>query len=86
MTGETLQTDKQGRLKHFLTTEGLSHTLLTSILDHAENFAGVADRPVKKVPLLRGKTVVIGNYRVRQANQSLQEAHQIGAGNIEMKW
>lgn len=58
MTGKTLQTDKQGRLKHFLTTEGLSHSLLTSILDHAENFAGVADRPVKKVPLLRGKTVV----------------------------
>ncbi|MEQ8937614.1 MAG: aspartate carbamoyltransferase catalytic subunit, partial [Gammaproteobacteria bacterium] len=58
MTGKTLQTDKQGRLKHFLTTEGLSQTLLTSILDHAENFAGVADRPVKKVPLLRGKTVV----------------------------
>ncbi len=58
MTVQTLQTDKQGRLKHFLTTEGLSQSLLTSILDHAENFAGVADRPVKKVPLLRGKTVV----------------------------
>ncbi len=58
MTVQTLQTDNQGRLKHFLTTEGLSQSLLNSILDHAENFAGVADRPVKKVPLLRGKTVV----------------------------
>ncbi len=58
MTEHTQQTDPQGRLKHFLTTEGLNHTLLTSILDHAENFAGVENRPVKKVPLLRGKTVV----------------------------
>lgn len=58
MTATTLQTDQQGRLKHFLTTEGLSQSLLTSIIDHAENFASVADRPVKKVPLLRGKTVV----------------------------
>ena len=58
MSGQIQQTDKQGRLKHFLTTEGLSQSLLQSILDHAENFAGVADRPVKKVPLLRGKTVV----------------------------
>ncbi len=58
MTVQTLQTDNQGRLKHFLSTEGLSQALLISILDHAENFAGVADRPVKKVPLLRGKTVV----------------------------
>ena len=58
MTEQTLQTDQQGRLKHFLSTEGLSHSLLTSILDHAENFAGVKNRPVKKVPILRGKTVV----------------------------
>ncbi|MEM7026682.1 MAG: aspartate carbamoyltransferase catalytic subunit [Pseudomonadota bacterium] len=58
MTEQTLQTDPQGRLKHFLSTEGLSHSLLTSILDNAENFAGVENRPVKKVPILRGKTVV----------------------------
>jgi len=30
---------------------------LTDILDTAENFVGVAEREVKKVPLLRGKTV-----------------------------
>lgn len=59
MTGpHNIQLDTQGRLKHFLTTEGLSCEQLTEILDTAESFAAVGDRPVKKVPLLRGKTVV----------------------------
>jgi len=53
-----LQTDSHGRLKHFLTTEGLSREILTRILDTAEGFAGVGERAVKKVPLLRGKTIV----------------------------
>ena len=57
MTGNNIQLDKNGHLKHFLTTEGLSKALLQSILDHAESFAAVGDRPVKKVPLLRGKTI-----------------------------
>lgn len=52
-----IQLDKQGHLKHFLTTEGLSRNLLLSILDTAESLTGVTDRSVKKVPLLRGKTV-----------------------------
>lgn len=58
MTDANIQLDNNGRLKHFLTTEGLSKQLLLDILDHAESFAGVGDRAVKKVPLLRGKTVV----------------------------
>ena len=57
MTGDTLQLDQNGNLRHFLTTEGLGRGLLESILDHAESFASVAGRPVKKVPLLRGKTI-----------------------------
>lgn len=57
MTTADIQLDKSGRLKHFLTTEGLSRALLTEILDTAENFAGVGERAVKKVPLLRGKTI-----------------------------
>ena len=55
--GIDIQLDAQGRLRHFLTTEGLSAQMLTSILDYAESFAVVGDRAVKKVPLLRGKTV-----------------------------
>ena len=58
MTHTNIQLDNNGRLKHFLTTEGLSRQLLLTILDHAESFAGVSDRAVKKVPLLRGKTVI----------------------------
>ncbi len=58
MTANNIQLDKRGRLKHFLTTEGLSKDLLLDILNHAESFTGVGDRAVKKVPLLRGKTIV----------------------------
>ena len=58
MTAHDTQLDPHGRLKHFLTVEGLSRELLLEILDHAESFAGVGDRAVKKVPLLRGKTIV----------------------------
>jgi aspartate carbamoyltransferase catalytic subunit len=50
-------TDK-GQLRHFLTIEGLNKALLTEIMDHAEQFSGVTARQVKKVPLLRGKTIV----------------------------
>lgn len=53
-----LQLTEQGKLKHFLTIEGLDKKLLTEILDTAESFAGVSEHQVKKVPLLRGKTIV----------------------------
>jgi aspartate carbamoyltransferase catalytic subunit len=53
----SLQLDDQGNLRHFLTIEGLGRDLLTRILDTAESFAGVTDRSVKKVPLLRGRVI-----------------------------
>ncbi|HHQ42774.1 MAG TPA: aspartate carbamoyltransferase catalytic subunit, partial [Chromatiales bacterium] len=58
MSGASLQVDERGRLRHFLTVEGLGRELLTEILDTAESFAGVTEQTVKKVPLLRGKTIV----------------------------
>ena len=58
MANDNIQLDSQGRLKHFLTIEHLPKSLLTAILDNAERFTVVGDRAVKKVPLLRGKTVV----------------------------
>ncbi|MDX1698954.1 MAG: aspartate carbamoyltransferase catalytic subunit, partial [Thiohalobacterales bacterium] len=58
MKHDSLQLDGQGRLRHFLTIQGLNRQLLTDILDTAESFAGVAEQSVKKVPLLRGKTIV----------------------------
>lgn len=51
------QLNAQGQLQHLLSIEGLPKRLLTDILDTAESFVGVAEREVKKVPLLRGKTV-----------------------------
>lgn len=51
-----IQLDSNGNLKHFLTIEGLGSNILTQILDTAESFAGV-NESVKKVPLLRGKTI-----------------------------
>ncbi len=51
------QLNKNGELIHLLSTEGLPKHVLTQILDTAENFVSVNDREVKKVPLLRGKSV-----------------------------
>jgi aspartate carbamoyltransferase catalytic subunit len=45
-------------MQHFLTTESLTKDQLISILDTAESFTNVDGRTVKKVPLLRGKTIV----------------------------
>lgn len=53
-----LQLNKANQLKHFLTIEGLKRAHLVEILDTAEGFAGVHDQSVKKVPVLRGTTVV----------------------------
>jgi aspartate carbamoyltransferase catalytic subunit len=53
-----LQLNKEGKLHHFITIEGLSKEILTEILDTAESFLGISEQPVKKVPLLRGKTIV----------------------------
>ncbi len=53
----SLQLDESGDLKHFLTVEGLPYEMLVSILDTAESMTGVTVRSIKKVPLLRGKTI-----------------------------
>lgn len=57
MTSNNIQIDSQGRLKHFLSLEGIDRSLLIHILDYAETFVSIGERPVKKVPLLRGKTI-----------------------------
>lgn len=68
MIRSNLQLDEQGQLKHFLSVEGLKRQTLIDILDAAEPFAtpsGVthsekspSEHGVKKVPVLRGKTIV----------------------------
>src|SRR5690554_4350564 len=52
-----LQVGADGKLKHLLTLEGLSREMIHRILDNAASFLNVSDREVKKVPLLRGKSV-----------------------------
>ncbi len=51
------QLNSHGELKHLLTIEGLPRATLDHILDTASSFMGVSNREVKKVPLLRGKSV-----------------------------
>ncbi len=53
----SVQLDAQGRLRHLLTTEGLPAAMIRRILDTADQFVSVGERDVKKVPLLRGKTI-----------------------------
>ena len=51
------QLNAHGELIHLLSIEGLPQAVLTQILDTAGTFLSVNDRDVKKVPLLRGKSV-----------------------------
>ena len=55
-----IQLTPQGTLKHFLTPEGLSASLLTAILDKADTFFEYhgTQRKIKAMPLLKDKTVV----------------------------
>ena len=50
------QLDSEGRLRHFLTIDGLPAALLEEILQVAQSFR-MASGAVRKVPLLRGRTI-----------------------------
>ncbi|MFA5241547.1 MAG: aspartate carbamoyltransferase catalytic subunit [Sulfuricella sp.] len=51
------QLNQHGELQHLLTIEGLNAGMLRHILDTAESFVSVSEREVKKIPLLRGKSI-----------------------------
>ena len=53
------QINAAGELTHLLTLEGMPKEQIVHILDTAQQFVSVTDpaREVKKVPLLRGKSV-----------------------------
>jgi aspartate carbamoyltransferase catalytic subunit len=55
----TNQLNRDGKLTHLLTLEGMPKEQILYILDTAKQFVGVTspNREVKKVPLLRGKSV-----------------------------
>ncbi|MGB3013359.1 MAG: aspartate carbamoyltransferase, partial [Candidatus Nanopelagicales bacterium] len=45
-------------MRHLLSTQDVTQSEALAILDTARELAQVADRPVKKLPTLRGRTVV----------------------------
>ena len=45
-------------LKNILGTKCLSHGEITTILDTSDSFKEISTRPIKKVPALRGKTII----------------------------
>src|SRR5512141_264036 len=51
------QLDRNGELRHLLTLEGLPRDNVVQILDTADSFVSIGEREVKKVPLLRGKSI-----------------------------
>jgi aspartate carbamoyltransferase catalytic subunit len=51
------QLNSNGELQHLLTIEGLPKAVINHILDTASSFVSISDREVKKVPLMRGKSV-----------------------------
>jgi aspartate carbamoyltransferase catalytic subunit len=51
------QLNEQGELTHLLTIEGLPRDVLVHVLDTASTFLEVSTRAIKKVPLLRGRSV-----------------------------
>ena len=46
-------------MRHLLSTKDLTRDEVITLLDIAEDMADVADREVKKLPTLRGRTVPI---------------------------
>ena len=44
--------------KNILGTKGLSKEEIVTILDTADAFKEISTRPIKKVPTLRGKTII----------------------------
>ncbi|MBF6621227.1 MAG: aspartate carbamoyltransferase catalytic subunit [Patulibacter sp.] len=45
-------------MRHLLSIDDLDRAAIEQLCDRAESFAEVADRPIKKVPALRGRTVL----------------------------
>src|SRR5699024_10294020 len=53
-----IQLTEAGELRNFISIRGLPKSVLEQILDTAASFVDVGGRNIKKVPLLRGKTIV----------------------------
>ncbi len=58
LSSPNIQLNELGKLHHFLTLEGLKAHHLTEILDTTESFINPNTNEIKKVPLLRGKSIM----------------------------
>ena len=65
--------------RHLLGIEGLSSEDLLTVLDLGETFREISERPIKKVPTLRGRTVV--HYFVEPSTRTLA-SFQIAAQRL----
>jgi aspartate carbamoyltransferase catalytic subunit len=74
-------------MRHLLAVEGLSRDEIEAILDRAESFAEVGRRDIKKVPTLRGRTVVSLFYEASTRTSSSFElaAKRLSADLVSIK-
>jgi aspartate carbamoyltransferase catalytic subunit len=74
-------------MRHLLAIEQLSREEIEAILDRAESFAEVGRRDIKKVPTLRGRTVVSLFYEASTRTSSSFElaAKRLSADLISIK-
>jgi aspartate carbamoyltransferase catalytic subunit len=74
-------------MKHLLGIEGLSRAEIERILDRAESFAEVGKRDIKKVPTLRGRTIVNLFYEASTRTSSSFElaAKRLSADVVSIK-
>ena len=66
-----IQLDKNGNLKHFLTTEGLGTEVLTKILDTAESFADINETKLASCAYACSVKFMFSGSRYRNATPSL---------------
>src|SRR5919106_619476 len=74
-------------MKHLLGIEGLSREEVERVLDRAESFAEVGKRDIKKVPTLRGRTIVSLFYESSTRTSSSFElaAKRLSADVVSIK-
>ncbi|MFL5839123.1 MAG: aspartate carbamoyltransferase catalytic subunit [Thermoleophilaceae bacterium] len=74
-------------MKHLLTIEDVSREDIERLLARAESFAEVSGRPIKKVPALRGRTVINLFYEASTRTSSSFElaAKRLSADVINVK-
>ena len=62
-------------MKHLLSTNDLTREEAIQILDTAQELARVSDGPMKKLPTLRGRTIVNLFYEEDRKSTRLNSSH-----------